>query len=421
MLFSSIIFIFGFLPVFISIYIFSGMRTAILLLGSVFFYTWGEGPYVLLLGCLIIFTYISANYILKFNGKKKLVLFSVAVAVDLGALILFKYVDFVTSNLSIIFPSFGLKPLGLKLPLGISFFTFQLLSYLFDVYRGEVRRESSLARFATYILMFPHLIAGPIVRYKDIQSELSQRERSADRFGLGVQYFVIGLCQKVLIANSLAPMADHAFLLDLAVASSGDAWLGIVAYSLQIYFDFCGYSNMAIGLAFMLGFTFPRNFDYPYSAKSISDFWRRWHMSLSFWFRDYVYIPLGGNKRGNVITIRNLLVVFFLTGLWHGAAWNFIFWGLFHGGLILLERFWLGKYLLRIHPAIQTMYAIFMVMIGWVFFRATDFPHAIHYIGAMFSPSHWGMPSVGTRVLLSPEVIVIYCAAIALAFHGCRS
>ena len=416
MLFSSITFIFFFLPVFLSVYLLSGMRTAVLLTGSVAFYTWGEGLYVLLLGALIVVNFTIVRWLGRSQGRTRLLTLISALTINLGILALFKYADFIIANLQLILPTQALQPLGLKLPLGISFFIFQLLSYIADVYRRRVEPEPNLLRFATYILMFPHLIAGPIVRYADIRVELASRHLSLDRFGLGVQYFIIGLCQKVLVANTLAPVADHTFSLPVTELVAGDAWAGIVAYSLQIYFDFCGYSNMAIGLAFMLGFTFPRNFDYPYAARSITDFWRRWHISLSFWFRDYVYIPLGGNRGGHMATVRNLLIVFVLTGLWHGAAWNFIVWGLFHGGFLLIERLWLGNQLARLPNLVSATYALLAVMIGWVFFRATDLSHAMSYLVGMFDPSRWAMPGVGTQVLITPEVFTAYTFGILLAW-----
>jgi alginate O-acetyltransferase complex protein AlgI len=405
MLFSSIIFIFYFFPVFLSIYLLGGMKTAILLTGSIVFYTWGEGAYVLLLCFLILLNFIAGRWIDNHEGRsRKLALLAVLV-VDLGVLGLFKYADFFIANINIIFPVLELPQPHLKLPLGISFFTFQLVSYLVDVYRSRVPSESGLARFATYILMFPHLIAGPIVRYAEIREQLLSRKMYLERFGLGAQYFVVGLSQKVLIANSLAPLADYAFSLPGSELSNSMAWIGIVAYTLQIYFDFCGYSNMAIGLAFMLGFTFPRNFDYPYAAQSMTDFWRKWHISLSFWFRDYVYIPLGGNKGARWATFRNLLIVFFLTGLWHGASWNFIVWGLFHGLFLLLERVWLGRHLPKLPVALRSAYTVLAVMVGWVFFRAQDLSQALQYVSALWMPTGLHSLDLGMRLLLTPEAI----------------
>jgi alginate O-acetyltransferase complex protein AlgI len=279
-----------------------------------------------------------------------------------------------------------------------------------------VKVERDLARFAAYILMFPHLIAGPIVRYADIRDEMHADRRRTGHIGLGVQYFIVGLCQKVLVANTVAPLADHAFAADLARhLDATTAWLGVWAYTLQIYFDFCGYSNMAIGLAFLLGFTFPKNFDYPYVAQSITDFWRRWHMSLSSWFRDYVYIPLGGNRNGLAQTVRNLLIVFFLTGLWHGAAWRFIVWGLYHGAFLMLERFGLGRLLDRAPRLLRHGYALVVVMVGWVFFRADTLPKALQYLGQMVRPAEGGHPDLGLTILLNAQTFTALAAGSVLA------
>jgi alginate O-acetyltransferase complex protein AlgI len=264
--------------------------------------------------------------------------------------------------------------------------------------------------------MFPHLIAGPIVRYSQIRNELAARSYDTERLGLGIQYFIVGLCQKVLIANTVAPLADYAFGLNAHALDASVAWIGIVAYTLQIYFDFCGYSNMAIGLAFMLGFTFPKNFDYPYSARSMTEFWRKWHMSLSFWFRDYVYIPLGGNRGSKAATIRNLVITFFLTGLWHGAAWKFIVWGLFHGTFLLIERAWLSTRVARLPTVLSWAYTILVVMTGWVFFRANNLADAIHYLAVLFNPTTFYTLSVDLRLLLNWEVIAAFVAGVVLSF-----
>lgn len=409
MVFSSIIFIAYFLPVFLIFYYVSGMRTAALLTGSVVFYVWGEGNYILLLGGMIAANYLAGLRIAAGGRAAKRWLVA-SIILNVGVLAVFKYADFLLGNLS---SALGARwpALGLTLPLSISFFTFQLISYSVDVYRGTVETERRPIAFATYILMFPHLIAGPIVRYASIRDELDRHHRHL-RVGMGVQYFIVGLCQKVLIANTLAPVADLAFGMPGAGLNASTAWLGILAYTLQIYFDFCGYSNMAIGLAFLLGFTFPKNFDYPYAARSVTHFWRRWHMSLSSWFRDYVYIPLGGNRGSRSRTMFNLLATFLLTGLWHGAAWNFIGWGLFHGGFLLLERAGLGERLARANAVLATGYTLLVVMVGWVLFRADDIGHATHYLQSMAGMRALGSLPDDVRAAVTPEVI----AAIAL---GC--
>jgi alginate O-acetyltransferase complex protein AlgI len=402
--FSSVIFIFYFLPVFLLGYYVSGWRSGALLLGSVAFYTWGEGAYVVLLAALIGLNYAGSLWLARPSPRRRRMAILVAfVGMDLLVLGFFKYSGFLAENLNRLLSADLVPVAEQRLPLGISFFTFQLVSYLVDVHRGAVKVERDLTRFASYILMFPHLIAGPIVRYADIREEMQADRRRSGHVGLGVQYFIVGLCQKALIANTVAPLADHAFGLEPGRLHAAAAWLGMWAYTLQIYFDFCGYSNMAIGLAFLLGFTFPKNFDSPYFSQSITEFWRRWHMSLSSWFRDYVYIPLGGNRHGLAKTVRNLLVVFFLTGLWHGAAWQFIVWGLYHGSFLMLERFGFGRLLAAAPRLLRHAYALAVVMVGWVFFRAEDLGQAAHYLGRLVQPGAVGAPDVALAILLNAQ------------------
>lgn len=406
MVFSSVIFIFYFLPIFLLGYYVSGWRTAVLLTGSAFFYTWGEGPYLFLLLAMIALNYGGALLLVRLAERRvRQAAFGALIAADFGVLGFFKYANFLVENFNAVWPGPPAPSPDVALPLGISFFTFQLVSYLADVHRGAVKVERDPTKFAAYILMFPHLIAGPIVRYADIRDEMHADRSRSERRGLGVQYFIIGLSQKVLVANAVAPLADHAFALDPSGLASTTAWLGTWAYGLQIYFDFCGYSNMAIGLAFLMGFTFPKNFDYPYVSRSITEFWRRWHISLSSWFRDYVYIPLGGNRHGLALTVRNLLIVFFLTGLWHGAAWRFIVWGLYHGAFLILERFGLRAILERLPTPAQHLYAMLVVMVGWVFFRADSLPHALQYLGAMADLSAPTGQDLQLAILLNAEII----------------
>jgi alginate O-acetyltransferase complex protein AlgI len=350
----------------------------------------------------------------RLEGRRRLGLLVSGITANLAVLGFFKYSQFL---LGIFTGIIGAKPvqLGIHLPLGISFFSFQLVSYLIEVNRKAIPAERNFTRLATYIMMFPHLVAGPIVRYTDISDELRKRSVSADYLGTGIQYFIVGLSQKVLIANTVAGAADHLFGLPVDSVSTFAAWVGTFAYTLQIYFDFCGYSNMAIGLAFMLGFRFPRNFDYPYSSKSISEFWRRWHMSLSFWFRDYLYIPLGGSKGSKLKTIRNLSIVFLVTGLWHGAAWNFVFWGALHGLFVIVERAWLGSVLQRVPNIISRAYTLLIVMVAWVFFRADSFEQAWVVSKAMFGfgrASQWDPMSLW----VTPEVMVAFVAGAVLSF-----
>jgi alginate O-acetyltransferase complex protein AlgI len=414
--FSSIIFIFYFLPVFLLGYYVSGWRAGALLVGSVAFYVWGEGAYIALLGGLIGLNYAGSLWLAAAPaGRRRLAILVGLIVADFGVLAFFKYAGFLAQNANRLLAGDWVPEIEVALPLGVSFFTFQLVSYVVDVHRGSVKVERDPVRFAAYILMFPHLIAGPIVRYADIRDEMHADRRRTGHVGLGVQYFIVGLSQKVLIANVVAPLADLAFLPNVTNPATLTAWLGLWAYSLQIYFDFCGYSNMAIGLAFLMGFTFPKNFDYPYISQSITEFWRRWHMSLSSWFRDYVYIPLGGNRGGRWMTVRNLLIVFFLTGLWHGAAWRFIVWGLYHGAFLMLERFGFGRLLERAPRPVRHAYAIVVVMIGWVFFRADSLPHALRYLAAMFDPRGIRAPDIALVVTANAQVLGALAAGTLLA------
>ncbi|WP_304218196.1 MBOAT family protein [Phenylobacterium aquaticum] len=413
MLFSSIIFIFYFLPLFLIGYYASGWRTGALLVGSAVFYTWGEGAYVLLLAGLIVVNWAGGLAVAR-AGRGRGLWLAALIVLDLGVLGYFKYAGFLAQNLNVILPGHPLPSIVQRLPLGISFFTFQLISYAVDVHRGAVKVERDPLKFAAYILMFPHLIAGPIVRYAHIRDEMHGDRARSRRVGLGIQYFIVGLSQKVLVANSVAHLADYAFGLPAGLDAT-TAWLGALAYALQIYFDFAGYSNMAIGLAFLLGFTFPKNFDHPYASASVTEFWRRWHMSLSGWFRDYVYIPLGGNRGGRWRTVRNLMIVFLLTGFWHGAAWTFVLWGLYHGAFLMLERFGLGGLLARAPRPVGHLYALLVVLGGWVLFRAADLPHALAYLHAMAGASGWTAQGIGLARTLNLEVVAALVLGVAFA------
>ena len=379
--FSSIVFLFYFLPCFLLLYALLPWKNGVLLAASLAFYGWGEPRYVPLLLLFILINYGFGLLIEARRDKAKPVL-ALAVAVNLGLIGVFKYLDFLIGSWN----GLGLPPLpkpGIALPLGISFFTFQGLSYLIDVYRGVIPAQRSLLRFATYKAMFPQLIAGPIVRYREVAAELAARRMTPDRFALGLQYFAVGLAQKVLLANVLAVPADQIFGLPSDQLSTPAAWFGLACYSLQIYFDFGGYSNMAIGLAHMMGLSFPRNFDRPYASLSVTEFWRRWHMTLSSWFRDYLYIPLGGNRVPLWRVYANLLAVFFLCGLWHGASWNFVIWGLWHGAFLIAERAGLGRWLARAWRPLRHLYLMLAVMLGWVFFRADTLDQALGYLSAL--------------------------------------
>ncbi|MEG2893244.1 MAG: MBOAT family O-acyltransferase [Clostridium sp.] len=384
MVFSSLIFLFIFLP-FVLVGYFTlrnSYRNYFLLFVSLFFYAYGEPSYVLVMLSSILANYIFGILVSNTNLIYRKISIILAVTFNLGMLGVFKYSGFIIENINE-FLGTSLQSPNVSLPLGISFFTFQALSYVIDVYRMEVKPQRNIFDLALYISLFPQLVAGPIVRYQTVADEIKSRKHSIEGFSEGVNRFMIGMFKKVLIANPLGGIADSVFALPTQDISLATTWIGILAYSLQIFFDFSGYSDMAIGLGKMFGFNFLENFNYPYISKSVSEFWRRWHMSLGSFFRDYVYIPLGGNKVGPIRLYFNLFVVWMLTGFWHGAAWNFIAWGLYFGLFIALEKAFLGKLLKRVSPIISHTYLLLIVIIGWVFFRAPDFTYAINYIKNM--------------------------------------
>ena len=388
MLFSSPLFIFLFLPLSLLGYFIlpSYMRNAYLASVSILFYAWGEAGYTLILVFSIVLNYAFGILIASSHSRATLVL-TVAISINILVLAYFKYTMFILGGaLVFLLPEkadlFSFE--AIHLPLGISFFTFQGISYLVDVHRKTVPVQRSFIDLALYIGFFPQLIAGPIIRYHDIFDQLKNRIISSSDFSIGASRFIIGLGKKIIIANSLAVMADQIFAIPSDHLTWSLAWFGLVCYSLQIYFDFSGYSDMAIGLARMFGFKFLENFNYPYIASSIQDFWRRWHISLSNWFRDYMYIPLGGNRVGLGRIYLNLVFVFFICGLWHGASWNFVVWGLLHGIFLVLERIGLGVLLQKLSPIFRHCYVLLIVMIGWVFFRSPDLAYALGYLQALF-------------------------------------
>ncbi|MEO7325425.1 MAG: MBOAT family protein [Dokdonella sp.] len=384
MVFSSIVFIFYFLPVFLIAYRFLPCKQVVLVFFSLAFYAYGEVVYAGVMIGSVLANHRLALWIDALDGRARRSAVAIGISVNLAALAWFKYAGFLFLAGTDVLPRMFSGPAPqVHLPLGISFFTFHAISYLVDVYRRDTPPERRLLDVATYITMFPQLIAGPIVRFHEIRTEIHDRHAGSAGFARGAQLFVIGLAQKVLIANVVAEPANAAFALDPAQLDAAGAWLGAFCYTLQIYFDFCGYSTMAIGLALMLGFHFPPNFNHPYIAQSITEFWRRWHMSLSAWFRDYLYVPLGGNRRGPWITCRNLLIVFFLCGLWHGANWTFVIWGLWHGLFLSLERAGLARVLARAPRPLRHAYALAVVVAGWVIFRANTLMQARDYFAAM--------------------------------------
>ena len=385
MVFSSIFFIFCFLPPFLLLYYLvpEKFRNILLFIGSLIFYAWGDPIYVVLMLFSSFFNYYMALEIDHLDkdpkGRKKNLIF--AVTINLLILGFFKYWGFLLDTFSTI-TGISIAHPQLALPLGISFYTFKNLSYILDVSKKKVSPQRKFLTYAVYSTMFPHMSAGPIVRYADIEGQLTRRSISLTRLGLGAEYFTKGLAKKVLLADNLS--AIYTSILSSGSNSVLTAWIGILAYTLQLYFDFSGYSDMAIGLGKMMGFDFLKNFDYPYISTSVSEFWRRWHISLGSWFRDYIYIPLGGNRVSVPKHIRNIFVVWALTGLWHGASWNFIFWGLYYGLLLLLEKFVLKDFLPKLPKWVANLYTMIAVMIGWVFFSQTDFSSMGHYLSVMF-------------------------------------
>ena len=392
MVFSSPTFICLFLPLTLALYFLlpRSANNAVLVGASLVFYGWGDPVAALaLIIPSVVLNFYLGKLIGSAEGSQRRTLLVISVAINLTILIAFKYTHFILVNLNDVFALLGAPPVRtpeIPLPLGISFFTFHILSYLIDVYRGTLPPQPSLPAFALYIINFPQLIAGPIIRYRQIADQLSSRTVTLGDFEYGVLRFVTGLGKKLLIADPIGQIADIVFGVAPGELTTGAAWLGVSCYALQIYFDFSGYSDMAIGLARMFGFRFPENFNYPYSAISIQDFWRRWHMTLSAWFRDYVYIPLGGNRGGSWHTASNLWLVFFLTGAWHGASWNFVIWGLWHGLFLSLERLGPVAAVLERTPRIlRTGYVMLVVLIGWVFFRAPTLDYALSYLARMFA------------------------------------
>ena len=386
MVFSSLVFLWLFLPVVFALYFTAKeqYRNVILLIASLFFYAWGEPVYVLVMILSII---VNCFCGLKIGAaeehKRKRALFW-GVFVNLALLGVFKYTGFFTENVNAIF-GLQVEVKHLPLPIGISFYTFQSISYLVDIYRRVCEPQRNIIKMGLFISFFPQLIAGPILKYYDIASQIDKRQVTLPLFNEGAVRFLQGLAKKVIIANIMAKTADEIFALGLNDLSTPAAWIGIIAYTFQIYFDFSGYSDMAIGLGKMFGFHIHENFNYPYTATSIKDFWRRWHISLSTWFKEYLYIPLGGNREGTLKTYRNLMIVFFLTGLWHGASWNFVVWGLFHGTFLVLERIFPIEKFLRFR-LLQSVYTLLIVIVAWVFFRAENLGSACDYLSRMFVP-----------------------------------
>lgn len=411
MVFSSLLFLFRFLPAVLILYFIvpKRFRNLVLLLVSLIFYAWGEPKYVFLMLFSILITYLGGFMVDWFRSsgdeKKAKISMIVTVALALSLLGFFKYADFVIETVNRIGHK-DIDLLRLSLPIGISFYTFQTISYVIDVYRGDARVQKNIISYGAYVTMFPQLIAGPIVRYSTIDEQLRTRRESAEEFAGGAERFVIGLGKKVLLANSAGALWDSIRVMDASTMPALTAWLGIAAYTFQIYFDFSAYSDMAIGLGHMFGFRFLENFNYPYQAKSVTEFWHRWHISLGTWFREYVYIPLGGNRVSRARFIRNIMIVWMLTGIWHGADWNFVLWGIYYGVLLLVEKLFLKKYLEKTPGWLQHVYTMFTVMIGWFIFTWNENESGFAYLKAMFGMGG-GFADRGTVYLLYTNAILL--------------
>ena len=412
MIFSSLLFLFRFLPAVLVLYYLAPrpLRNLVLLLCSLVFYAWGEPVYIILMIVSILVSYTGGILVDQFKtqGKRRAARAALlgSSVVSLSLLGFFKYADFLIGTVDSLTGA-GINLLKIALPIGISFYTFQTMSYTIDVYRGEAKVQKNLISFGAYVTMFPQLIAGPIVQYKTIDRQLRTRKETAGQFAYGIHRFMIGLGKKVLLANNAGALWDTVSSMEHTQIPVVMSWMGLAAYTFQLYFDFSAYSDMAIGLGHMFGFRFLENFNYPYISKSITEFWRRWHISLSTWFRDYVYIPLGGNRVGVWKHIRNILVVWMLTGIWHGASWNFVLWGLYYGILLLIEKFVLGKYLKKLPGVFQHIYCMFFVMLGWNLFVFDDMSAGISFARALFGTYGAGFCSRETLYLLYNNAVLM--------------
>ncbi len=412
MVFSSVEFLTLFLPLAALLYFLLPvkMRNGLLLVFSLVFYAWGEPVYVLIMLGSIVMNYLFGLGVDRFRAREKAkkTVLALAVACNLLLLGVFKYADFVIGNLNLI-PGVSLPAAEIALPIGISFFTFQAMSYVIDVYRTAAPAQKNILNFGLYISLFPQLIAGPIVRYSTVADQIVARRTDLDLAAKGIRRFIVGLAKKVLIANNVGFLWSQISVAEAPCAA--DAWLGAIAFAFQIYFDFSGYSDMAIGLGHIFGFRFLENFDYPYISRSVTEFWRRWHISLGTWFREYVYIPLGGNRKGVAKQVRNILIVWLLTGLWHGASWNFVLWGLYYGVMLLAEKFILKKLLDRAPAFVGHIYTLLIVLFGWVLFAFDDTKALFAYFAAMFGTN--GGFGAETAYLLSSNALTLLIAAIA--------
>lgn len=419
MVFSSLVFLFAYLPITLLAYYLVPRqgRNIFLFIVNLIFYGWGEPKLVLLMVFNIFFNYIGGWLVDKYraDAKKKKLFLILTCVLDIGILAVFKYTGMITETLNML-PFLNIPELQISLPIGISFYTFQTMSYVIDVYRDDAPVSKNFINFGTYVALFPQLIAGPIVRYRDVAEQLVNRRETLEMFTRGVKLFMVGLAKKVIIANTMGTLTTNIFATTDENGVVG-TWVGMIAYTFQIYFDFSGYSDMACGLGNMLGFEFLKNFNYPYIAKSITDFWRRWHISLSTWFKEYVYIPLGGNRKGVKRQILNLLIVWGLTGLWHGAAYNFVLWGLYYGLLLILEKFVLKKFLDRLPSFVQHIYTLFIVIIGWGLFYFNDVGQLGEFMADLFNFGNGICGNQAFNLIMSnlPMLIIAAVASTPLA------
>ena len=415
MVFSSIVFLYIFLPVMLILYFIvpSKFKNAVMIIASLIFFAWGEIGYILIMLLLAVMDFYCGNKINLYendNAKRKKYLI-INVSVNLLILFFFKYADFIITNINLIC-NWNIPLLNIPLPIGVSFNTFQSLSYIIDVYKRKVKCEKSFYNYLTYTTLFPQIIAGPIVRYETVDEELEVKNISLDNFSEGMKRFIVGLGKKVLIANNVGKLWNIIEVGGYSVLSTQLAWLGIIAFGVQIYFDFSGYSDMAIGLARIFGMKFDENFNYPYISKSITEFWRRWHITLGSWFRDYVYIPLGGNRKGIIKQIRNILIVWFLTGAWHGASWNFILWGVYFGIILMLEKIFILKILEKAGPILSRIYSITLILISWVIFAFEDLSKIGEYIKSLFNIGKIEMVTNESLYYLTNYYIILVIAII---------
>lgn len=419
MVFSSLVFMFAYLPITLLAYYLVPRqgRNIFLFIVNLIFYGWGEPKLVLLMVFNIFFNYIGGWLVDKYraDAKKKKLFLILTCVLDIGILAVFKYTGMITETLNML-PFLNIPELQISLPIGISFYTFQTMSYVIDVYRDDAPVSKNFINFGTYVALFPQLIAGPIVRYRDVAEQLVNRRETLEMFTRGVKLFMVGLAKKVIIANTMGTLTTNIFATSDENGVVG-TWVGMIAYTFQIYFDFSGYSDMACGLGNMMGFEFLKNFNYPYIAKSITDFWRRWHISLSTWFKEYVYIPLGGNRKGVKRQILNLLIVWGLTGLWHGAAYNFVLWGLYYGLLLILEKFVLKKFLDRLPSFVQHIYTLFIIIIGWGLFYFTDVGQLGEFMVDLFNFGNGICGNQAFNLIMSnlPMLIIAAVASTPLA------